>query len=394
MNKYKLYYALKKEFIVLLRDKSALIALFVMPMAFILILSLALKDVYKEYSSANLSYIIVNLDKDKNSQKFIQELKEYKNLKFIIKDNLHEAKRLTKDEQYNFTLVINPNFSKELYKIEAKNLIEIYTSSITKAHIKLYFESKIAQKIMMLKVQKMIDSMTMYNDSVHPTPYTKLIHTHYLYNNINRQNIPTATQQNVPAWIVFSMFFVIIPISTLFITERNDGTFARLKAMNSSKFILFVSKVIPYMVINQLQLISMILVGIFIVPLLGGDRLDIVGVDFVALFVIGLSISFGAVGFALFLSSLMKSTEQASTVGALSSILMGAVGGIMVPKLVMPPFMQQMSMLSPMSWGLEGMLDVFVRNLGVGSVIFESAILVVFGIVSLGLAIWYYDRKI
>jgi len=390
----RLYYALKKEFTVLFRDKSALIALFAMPMMFILILSLALKDVYKEYSSVKLDYIIVNLDRDKNSQKFIQELKEYKNLKFIIKDNLDEAKELTRDERYNFTLVINPNFSKDLYKIDAKNLIDIYTSSITKAHIKLYFKSKIAQKIMMLKVQKMIDAMTMYNDTIKPTPPNQLIKTHYLYHNIDRQNIPTATQQNVPAWIVFSMFFVIIPISTLFITERDDGTLARLKSINSSKMVLFVSKIIPYMIINQLQLISMIFVGVFIVPLLGGDRLDISGVDFLALSIIGVSISFGAVGFALFLSTLMKSTEQASTVGALSSIIMGAVGGIMVPKLVMPPFMQQLSMLSPMSWGLEGMLDVFVRNLGVNSILFESAVLVVFGIVSLGLALWYYKKKI
>jgi len=390
----RLYYALKKEFIILLRDKSALIALFAMPMMFILILSLALKDVYKEYSSVKLDYIIVNLDKGKNSQKFIQELKEYKNLKFVIKNNLKEAKELTRDEKYNFTLVINPNFSKDLYKIDAKNLIDIYTSSITKAHIKLYFESKIAQKIMMLKVQKMIDAMTMYNDKVKPTPLNQLIQTHYLYHDINRQNIPTATQQNVPAWIVFSMFFVIIPISTLFITEKNDGTFTRLKSINSSKTVLFVSKIIPYMIINQLQLISMIAVGVFIVPLLGGDRLDISGVNFMALFIIGLSISFGAVGFALFLSNLMKSTEQASTVGALSSIIMGAVGGIMVPKLVMPPVMQQLSMISPMSWGLEGMLDIFVRNLGVGSILFESAVLVLFGIISLGLAIWYYDKRV
>jgi len=365
-----------------------------MPMAFILILSLALKDVYKEYSNANLKYIIVNMDSGDNSQKFIQELKNYKNLKFIIKDNLQEAKELTQNEKYNFTLLINKNFSKNLYKIEAKDLIDIYTSSITKAHIKLYFESKIAQKIMTLKVQKMINAMTMYNDSVKPTPYNKLIHSHYLYKDKNKKGIPTATQQNVPAWIVFSMFFVIIPISTLFITERNDGTLTRLKAMNSSKSTLFISKIIPYMLINQMQLFLMILVGIFLVPLLGGDSLDLSGVNYLALLIISISISFGAIGFALLLSILMKSTEQASTIGALSSILMGAVGGIMVPKLVMPPLMQHLTILSPMSWGLEGMLDIFVRNLGVSAVVYESAVLVLFGLISLSLATFFYDKKL
>lgn len=389
----KFYYALKKEFITLLRNKSALSALFIMPSMFILILSLALKDVYKEYSNANLTYIIVNLDKTKKSKKFIDELKEYKNLKFIEKDNIKEAKALTVDETYNFTLVINPNFSKNLYKINAKDLVDIYTSSITKAHVKLYFQSKIAQKIMSIKIKKMINAITMYNDSVKITPYNKLVSSHYLYTNGSKKGVPTATQQNVPAWIVFAMFFVIIPIATLFVTERNDGTLSRLKSMNSSKLTLFISKIVPYMIINQIQLLIMILIGVFVVPLLGGDKLE-VDINFLALFVISISISFGAIGFALFLATLMRTTEQASTIGALSSVIMGAVGGIMVPKMVMPPFMQDMTMISPMSWGLDGMLDIFVRGLGVEDILLESSVLIAFGLISLGFAFIFYERRL
>ena len=388
----KFYYALKKESIILLRNRSALAALFIMPMMFILILSLALKDVYKEYSNASLSYLIVNLDQGKKSLKFIDELKGYENLRFELKENLEEAKKLTKDEAYKFTLVINKNFSKELYKIEAKNLVEVYTAATTKPHRKLFFEAKIIEKLMQLKIKKMVNSLTMYNEKVQPSTAKDLLHSHYLYRDKNKHSTPTATQQNVPAWIVFAMFFVTIPIATLFITERNDGTFARLKAMNSSKFILFFSKVIPFMVINQLQLILMILVGIFLVPVFGGDKLE-VEINFLALLVISLSISFGAIGFALFLASIMKTIEQASTIGALSAVIMGAVGGIMVPKLIMPPLMQEMTMLSPMSWGLEGMLDVFVRNLGVEAVLYESVVLVLFGIISLSLASLFYERR-
>ncbi len=388
----KFYYALKKESIALLRNRSALLALFIMPMIFILILSLALKDVYKEYSSASLSYLIVNLDQGKKSQKFINELKNYKNLKFEIKKDLEKAKKLTKDESYKFTLVINKNFSKELYKIEAKNLVEIYTSATTKPHRKLFFEAKVLEKIMQLKIKRMVDSLTMYNDKVKPSSAKDLLHSHFLYTDKNRHQTPTSTQQNVPAWIVFAMFFVTIPIATLFISERDYGTFARLKAMNSSKLILFSSKIIPFMIINQLQLILMILVGVFLVPLLGGDALQI-NINFLALFIISLSISFGAIGFALFLASIMKTIEQASTIGALSAVIMGAVGGIMVPKLIMPPLMQKMTMLSPMSWGLEGMLDVFVRKLGVEAVLFESFVLIVFGIISLSLASLFYERR-
>ncbi len=389
----RLFYALKKECIALLRNRSALLALFAMPAMFILIMSLALKDVYSEYTNANFEYVIVDLDKEKGAKKFIDQLKEYEGLKYTLIDDLERAKELTKNEKYKFMVVLKPDFSKNLYKTTSKDLIDIYTAAVTKAHQKLYFESKIVQKIITMKMKRVVNAMTMYNDSVKLSMPSEMIHSYYLYNSDNKRGVPTATQQNVPAWIVFSMFFVIIPISTLFITEQNDGTFARLKAMGSPKSILFFSKIVPYMVINQLQLLAMLLVGVFIVPLFGGDKLDI-DIDFFALFIIGLAISFGAIGFAILLSTLMKTTEQASTVGALSSIIMGAVGGVMVPKLVMPPLMQNMAMLSPMSWGLEGMLDVFVRNLGVGSVLFESTVLVLFGIISLIFASIFYERRV
>jgi len=388
----KLYYALRKEFSVLLRNKSALTALFLMPALFILIMSLALKDVYSEYGNAKFEYIIVNLDQEKKSQKFIEKLKAYESMHFIVMDDLKEAKYLTQKEKYKFTVVLNADFSKKLYKITAKDLIEVYTSRTTKAHQKLYFESKLAQMIIAMKMKKIINSMTMYDDNVASSSPKDMIHSHYLSDSKSTNSIPTSTQQNVPAWIVFSMFFVIIPISTLFITEQNDGTFSRLKSIGSSRIILFSSKIIPYMLINQLQLFIMILVGIFIVPLFGGDALT-VDIDMFALMVISISISFAAVGFALFISTIMKTTEQASTVGALISIIMGAVGGIMVPKLVMPSFMQEMAMISPMSWGLEGMLDVFVRNRGVSAVLLESTVLVFFGIISLIFATIFYERR-
>jgi len=389
----KLYYALRKEFKILLRNKSALAALFIMPALFILIMSLALKDVYSEYSNVKFEYIIINLDKGQKSQKFIEKLKENKSMSFIIGNDLKEAKYLTKKEKYKFTVVLNSDFSKKLYNITAKDFIEVYTARTTKAHQKLYFESKLAQTIMAMKIKKIVNSMTMYDDNVEFSSPKEMIHSRYLLDNKSINSVPTSTQQNVPAWIVFSMFFVIIPISTLFITEQNDGTFERLKSIGSSRSTLFLSKIIPYMLINQLQLLIMILVGILVVPLFDGDRLNI-DIDMIALMLISISISFAAVGFALLLSTMMKTTEQASTVGALISIIMGAVGGIMVPKLVMPSFMQDMAMISPMSWGLEGMLDVFVRNLGVTSVLLESTVLVFFGIISLIFATIFYERRL
>ena len=46
----------------------------------------------------------------------------------------------------------------------------------------------------------------------------------------------TAVQQSVPAWLIFGMFFVVIPIAGVLIQERNDGTLARTAATRGAKF--------------------------------------------------------------------------------------------------------------------------------------------------------------
>jgi ABC-2 type transport system permease protein len=43
--------------------------------------------------------------------------------------------------------------------------------------------------------------------------------------------LPSSVQQNVPAWLIFAMFFVVIPVSSIFIIERQQGTLQRLRAM-------------------------------------------------------------------------------------------------------------------------------------------------------------------
>ena len=41
----------------------------------------------------------------------------------------------------------------------------------------------------------------------------------------NRMKIPTSVQQNVPAWSLFGIFFIVLPMAGAFIQERINGTY-------------------------------------------------------------------------------------------------------------------------------------------------------------------------
>ena len=84
---------------------------------------------------------------------------------------------------------------------------------------------------------------------------------------------------------------------------------------------------------------------------------------------------------------------RSTTIAGVLNIIFGALGGIMVPKFVMPGFMQNLANLSPMSWGLEGFLDIFLRGGGVSDVLPESLSLFGFGVMMLVLTVILLRRQ-
>jgi len=231
-----------------------------------------------------------------------------------------------------------------------------------------------------------IDKTALKEDDASP------VEVRYAYRGVRSFKIPTAVQQSVPAWLVFSIFFIVIPISNTFISERGQGTLMRLKSMNVSHISLIVGKMVPYLFINAIQVLIMISIGKYVVPLFGGTALTLGG-SLGGLILIAASVSFSAISVALLIASLARTTEQATTIGGVLNIIFGALGGIMVPTFVMPRFMQKLSNISPMSWGLEGFLDIFLRDGGAAEVLPESLALLLLGILMLLLTVITLRRQ-
>jgi ABC-2 type transport system permease protein len=177
---------------------------------------------------------------------------------------------------------------------------------------------------------------------------------------------PTAAQHNVPAWTLFGMFFIVVPLSGSLIRERQSGTYRKLMAMPVSPTGLLAGKIAAYVLVCMAQFALMLAVGTFVLPLLGTSGL-VPGPEFLAVVPIALAAALAAAGYGIMVGTLARSYEQASMFGAVSIVIAAALGGIMVPVYVMPRFMQQVSVVSPLAWGLNGFQDVFVRGGGLQS---------------------------
>lgn len=359
----------KKEFLLVLRDKHALLALFVMPAIFILIMSVALKEQFNQ-DAISFNITVVDEDKTKQSKKLIRNIGKNSSFNILDKEAGVELS-ITIPKDY-FDLKKGTKKVDIVVKDSIKSdLLEIFKGKLVKELIDARLK-KMSKEIKKTSFQasKSMKKITLENDKLFVVKYEK------------RELIPSSTQQSVPSWIVFGMFFVIIPMSTIFINERKQNTLTRLSSMNVSIPLLTVAKIVPYLVINHIQVWIMLGVGVFIVPLFDTPALEITG-SFFALEVLSIALSISAIGLSTLIAVSASSAEQATTIGGISNILLGAIGGVMVPKFIMPESMEKLSNISPMSWGLDGFLDIFLKEADVMMVSYNSLLLTLFGLVLL-----------
>ena len=382
----------KKELLLLSRDLHGLALLFIMPLAFILIMSLALQNQFAERAGSKLNVAVIDADHSDASRDFLDAVSQGDAFKFIV---LSAAPTTTKlDTQlrrgdYAFAISIQKGFADNLLSSptttdkSSQSLIAIGVAPDSSKQTEAIFIGSVRAALGRERLRSMLSSVGGSTAELNASAQTE-IEIHYAYVGTNAQ-VPSAVQQSVPAWLVFAAFFVVVPLSNTLIRERQQGTLRRLRSTNLSPLTLLLGKLIPYFAINQLQVLLMLLAGRYLVPLLGGEALRING-SLLLLAVMAASLSMAALGLALLIAVSSRTTEQATLLGGTGNIVLAAIGGIMIPKFVMPAAMQAVANWSPMSWGLEGFLDVLLRSGSLHDIAPKAAGLTTLGLTAILLA--------
>src|SRR5690606_6461790 len=80
--------------------------------------------------------------------------------------------------------------------------------------------------------------------------------------------IPNAVQHNVPAWILFCIFFIVVPLGINLVKEKNLGTYIRLRTSPVSYAIILGGKILTYTVICLIQFMLMLMIAKYVFPLI------------------------------------------------------------------------------------------------------------------------------
>jgi len=417
---HKLLASVHKEVLLLSRDIGGIAILFVMPLVLVVTITLIQDSSFKTIHNTKIPVLFVDNDKGDISKNILEGLTASNSFEIIESSSEVEAKEAVRMGTYQLAIVIPENLSTSLQEKVDENVASILAKfgleeempseqggQPTKKEISLYFDPatqgafKSSVKNGIDKMISQIETKSIYKafqeqleedeEMVFETESFISFKEIVPSNDVN-ETLPNSAQHNVPAWALFAIFFIIVPLSINMVKEKSQGTFVRLRTNPVRYATVLGGKTIVYVGVCLLQFTLLLLVGVYLFPAIGLPGLDVSG-RLTLLFIVAAFAGLAAVGLGLLLGTVARTQEQSAPFGATFVVILAALGGVWVPVFVMPRFMQLLSNISPMNWGLNGFYDVFLRNANFVEILPEIALLLLFFIITTIISIVYNEKK-
>jgi ABC-2 type transport system permease protein len=425
----RLLATIKKEWLLLLRDRTGITLLFAMPVVLITVMALIEDAPFRDYQEVKFDILTVDNDHGRLSR-YIQEGLQSSG-QFNIVDSVkgrpvteQQAKEMVNAGDYKICIIIPQgatgaivsNANKIVNDISHRMGMSIalpVSARTDSLHVTVYFDPA-AKKAFKSAIHQALDNFLtqvetdLLMDRIKQqlkrkdVPETDSMQIQLKAVGLKEQFageekqvdvISNSVQHNVPAWSIFAMFFIVIPIAGNMIREREDGSLLRMKLIPGSYLAILAGKMLFFVGICVVQFYLMILVGMYLLPLLGLPKL-VLGNSHVATFIVAACIGLASTAYGILVGTLFKTPNQALNFGAISIVILSAIGGIWIPLEIMPPKMQMIGHLSPLSWGLDAINNIYLRNMGVQHILKDVSKLVLCAAVMLCVAAGIEKRRI
>lgn len=416
---YKLWRSFIKEILLLKRDIGGIVIIFVMPLLLIVTITLIQDSTFKNLEGSKIPIIFIDQDKSEVSKNIKAELENSKTFQLLTNFNEKSAQEAVFSGDYQMAIVIPENLTKDLNSnIDSKvqtivssfglegDSAKVKTAAPRAKEIHLYFDPATNagfKNSVMNSVNKMVFEIE--NKKIYKAFQDQLGTTENLDENKNLISfkeitpkkgamdvMPNSVQHNVPAWTLFAIFFIVVPLSINLVKEKSQGTSVRARISPTPYFVHILGKTFTYLIICLIQFLLMVAVGIYLFPYMDLPAFDVSGKMF-QLVTVTLFAGLAAIGFGVLLGTIADTQEQSAPFGATSVVVLAAIGGIWVPVFLMPEFMQTVAKFSPMNWGLNAYYDIILRNSGIAGIAKELIFLFLFYIATVAISIFYEKKQ-
>lgn len=188
---------------------------------------------------------------------------------------------------------------------------------------------------------------------------------------------PTAAELVTPAAVLWGLIGCAAAFAISLASERRAGTLRRLASLPINAYQILLGKALACWV--ACLTIAVIILG-------GALGLFAIRLSSAAgLLVVVAALAFCFTGVMATISTLGKSEQAVAGAGWGSLLVLGMIGGIMVPRMIMPSWLVSLGGLSPVRWGLLALEHVLWRGGGIDDWLSPSLSLLAVGMLGIAL---------
>ena len=390
---FKLWATIQKDVRLLGRDKAGLTLMFLMPIVLAILITAIQNSTFKLVNDNKVTLMICNKDKGEIGKHFVQSMQAAGMFDVLFQDSIAEKDIVVSMEKNNalVALVIPSDFSSKIEtkaaaiggkifldlglsvdssqkSIPSVTPLQIYYQPVLQESYRQSIGGAVRGALQLLESKQLIKNLyASVNEKKSPEGLEQELEknqtavTEIIAARNGSRDVPNATQHNIPAWTIFAMFFVVISLGSSVVKEKLNGSFVRLKTLPSNYFVSLLSKQITYLVVTQAQVMVIFAIGIYLFPLMGLPKLNLPE-DSGALALVSLICGWCAVSYAICIGTFAQTQEQANGFGAVTIVILAAIGGLLVPSFAMPEAFKIPMKLSPLHWCLESYYGLFLEG--------------------------------
>ena len=375
---------------IFLRDRNAVILMFLLPMVIISVAGLALGGDFEQ--NIQIDVLVVDLDNGDISKGFVEFLEEIDILDVDMESNEFAARDRVKDQEYGRLIIIPRDFTESTMMGEnseisiivdptedsqntvLEKIVEGYANGLSTNVVVV--KTVAALGIPVYSEEQIFEVVDVANQFAQPLPVQ--VKTESTSSNLGEF---TSFTHYVPGFAVMFVLFTSIGAGSVsLLKEQEAGTFRRLVVAPISKAEIIGGKITSTFFKAFVQLAVLMIFGHFVFDLnLGSDML--------ALVVLIAAIALSSTGLGLLVAVMVTTKDQADSVSNVLTLTMSAIGGSWWPLFIEPQFMQDIARLTITAWAMDGFYDLLYFDLGLAGILKEVGVLMFMTIIFFGLAI-------
>ena len=395
------WYITRKDLLLLVKDKRAVVLLLVLPLLFISIVGMSTGQfLTRDENNQRFKVAVVDLDESELSRQLIDVLEKHRELLVTKLPTIDEARQSLKRGEASLFLTVGVQFEERADELRISDVLNSDSGPLAEgpASLDLTLESRPAsiglgrllEGIIFSQAVKVVAPVAARknpvartwlrdhsNDELEPTPTDAM-------RPDNKPRARAAYLWIVPGFTVMFAFFLISVMARSFIAERDNGTLKRLLLAPIGTASVLIGKTAPFLLTSVVQCSLLFLCGRLLFGMSWGP-------EPIYLVPVILCTSLAATSLGLLLATVVHTDQQVSSYGTTLILVLSSVSGCFFPREMFPPLMKRISLFTPHGWALRAFDDVLTQtSVDAAQVMTCCAMLALFATIFFALGWWRF----